>query len=196
MSGASVKGHGVSGVNNQTVAAGHLIPVTSIIPFDTTQITNKDNRSNPQAGDPCHPLPSHGHAPAIATSTGHRAHCLNAGGMGRQDYETETMVVAFSGRNRGDDGRGYDRPPNVTGEIAGTVDTVKPGNIAGPSVGVRRLTPKECERLQGFPDDWTLVPHGPKGKLAADGPRYKAIGNSMAVPVMRWIGKRIQEQHQ
>lgn len=54
---------------------------------------------------------------------------------------------------------------------------------------VRRLTPTECERLQGFPDDHTLVQH--RGKSAADGPRYKAIGNSMAVPVMRWIGKRI-----
>lgn len=54
---------------------------------------------------------------------------------------------------------------------------------------VRRLTPRECERLQGFPDDYTLIPW--RGKLAADGPRYKALGNSMAVPVMRWIGTRI-----
>ena len=54
---------------------------------------------------------------------------------------------------------------------------------------VRRLTPVECERLQGFPDDYTSVPH--RGKPAADGPRYKALGNSMAVPVMRWIGQRI-----
>jgi DNA (cytosine-5)-methyltransferase 1 len=54
---------------------------------------------------------------------------------------------------------------------------------------VRRLTPRECERLQGFPDDYTLIPH--RGKPAADGPRYKALGNSMAVPVMRWIGRRI-----
>jgi DNA (cytosine-5)-methyltransferase 1 len=54
---------------------------------------------------------------------------------------------------------------------------------------VRRLTPRECERLQGFPDDYTLIPY--RGKPAADGPRYKAIGNSMAVPVMRWIGERI-----
>ena len=54
---------------------------------------------------------------------------------------------------------------------------------------VRRLTPTECERLQGFPDDWTDVSH--RGKSAADGPRYKAVGNSMAVPVMRWIGERI-----
>ena len=54
---------------------------------------------------------------------------------------------------------------------------------------VRRLTPRECERLQGFPDDYTLVPH--RNKPAADGPRYKALGNSMAVPCMRWIGERI-----
>ena len=54
---------------------------------------------------------------------------------------------------------------------------------------VRRLTPRECERLQGFPDDYTLIPV--RGKPAADGPRYKALGNSMAVPVMNWIGRRI-----
>jgi DNA (cytosine-5)-methyltransferase 1 len=54
---------------------------------------------------------------------------------------------------------------------------------------VRRLTPRECERLQGFPDDWTAVPY--RSKSAADGPRYKALGNSMAVPVLRWIGERI-----
>lgn len=58
---------------------------------------------------------------------------------------------------------------------------------------VRRLTPRECERLQGFPDDWTLIPW--RGKPAADCPdshRYKAVGNSMAVPVMWYIGRRIQ----
>jgi DNA (cytosine-5)-methyltransferase 1 len=55
---------------------------------------------------------------------------------------------------------------------------------------VRRLTPRECERLQGFPDDYTDVPY--RGRRAKDGPRYKAIGNSMACNVMRWIGARIQ----
>lgn len=54
---------------------------------------------------------------------------------------------------------------------------------------VRRLTPLECERLQGFPDGWTDVPHN--GKPASDSARYKSLGNSMAVPVMRWIGERI-----
>lgn len=58
------------------------------------------------------------------------------------------------------------------------------------SMQVRRLTPRECERLQGFPDDYTFTPY--RNKPAADGPRYKALGNSMAVPVMRWIGQRIQ----
>jgi DNA (cytosine-5)-methyltransferase 1 len=59
---------------------------------------------------------------------------------------------------------------------------------------VRRLTPRECERLQGFPDDYTQIPY--RNKAAEDcpkGPRYKAMGNSMAVPVMSWIGKRISK---
>ena len=69
------------------------------------------------------------------------------------------------------------------------------GNMALPSgQGVRRLTPVECERLQGFGDNYTRIPW--RGKPASDcpdGPRYKALGNSMAVPVMRWIGGRIEE---
>lgn len=61
------------------------------------------------------------------------------------------------------------------------------------SVAVRRLTPVECERLQGFPDNFTAVPwRGKPADQCPDGPRYKALGNSMAVPVMRWIGERIQ----
>jgi DNA (cytosine-5)-methyltransferase 1 len=61
-------------------------------------------------------------------------------------------------------------------------------------MAVRRLTPRECERLQGFPDDYTQVEY--RGRLAADGPRYRALGNSMAVPVMRWIGQRIAAVHE
>lgn len=59
------------------------------------------------------------------------------------------------------------------------------------AMSVRRLTPRECERLQGFPDDYTLITY--RGKPAADGPRYRALGNSMAVPCMRWLGERIQQ---
>lgn len=78
-------------------------------------------------------------------------------------------------------------PHMVASEIADKPAEVNP-------MLVRRLTPLECERLQGFPDGHTLI--GWKGKPAEecpDGPRYKAIGNSMAVPVMRWLGERIEE---
>lgn len=78
------------------------------------------------------------------------------------------------------------------GEISPSMGTSKEvGAMIGSAV--RRLTPRECERLQGFPDEYTLVPF--RGKPAADGPRYKALGNSMAVPVMRWLGERIKLVH-
>jgi DNA (cytosine-5)-methyltransferase 1 len=64
-------------------------------------------------------------------------------------------------------------------------------NMVAQAMAVRRLTPTECERLQGFPDGYTDIQ--PNGKQTPDGPRYKALGNSMAVPVMHWIGKRIKE---
>ena len=65
--------------------------------------------------------------------------------------------------------------------------------LINASMAVRRLTPKECERLQGFPDSYTAIPWKNKpSDQCPDGPRYKALGNSMAVPVMRWIGERIQ----
>jgi DNA (cytosine-5)-methyltransferase 1 len=66
---------------------------------------------------------------------------------------------------------------------------VTPPVLYGTRMAVRRLTPVECERLQGFPDGWTAVVY--RGKQAADGPRYKALGNSMAVPCMAFLGRRI-----
>ena len=172
---------------------------------------------------------------------------LNAGGMGRQDWETETLIptngggfdVAHSLRGDGfdasEDGTGRGTPLVATAfahQAGGTQTTlgydpdsrtsptlakcqtpavtVSPsltaynmdsrspqseeqqhivGAVYKSSMQVRRLTPRECERLQGFPDDYTLVQH--RNKPAADGPRYKALGNSMAVPVMAWIGRRI-----
>jgi DNA (cytosine-5)-methyltransferase 1 len=72
------------------------------------------------------------------------------------------------------------------------------GSAAQGIGSVRRLTPRECERLQGFPDDYTLIASQSRPRLGVmqpptpDAPRYKALGNSMAVPCMRWIGERIQ----
>jgi site-specific DNA-cytosine methylase len=68
-------------------------------------------------------------------------------------------------------------------------------NVLIQSMAVRRLTPIECERLQGFPDGYTNIPWNKKPE-SPDGPRYKALGNSMAVPVMAWIGKRINQYEQ
>ena len=94
-------------------------------------------------------------------------------------------VVVHTVALRGREGGG-------TAELGGTVATALRASQGGGDKAyvlvdrVRRLTPVECERLQGFPDDWTRVGPTPK-----DGPRYKALGNSMAVPVMRWIGQGI-----
>jgi DNA (cytosine-5)-methyltransferase 1 len=91
---------------------------------------------------------------------------------------------------RGRDGGG-------TAELSGNVATALRSSQGGGDKphclhlsAVRRLTPREAERLMGFPDDYTLIPY--RNKPAKDAPRYKALGNSMAVPVMRWIGKRIE----
>jgi DNA (cytosine-5)-methyltransferase 1 len=93
-------------------------------------------------------------------------------------------AVAIRTANTGANGHG------VALDVAHTLDQAQGQAVATP-MAVRRLTPRECERLQGFPDDYTLITY--RNKPAADGPRYKALGNSMAVPVMRWIGRRIQE---
>lgn len=120
-----------------------------------------------------------GTANAILTPNGGR------GGIG-------VGAIAFDCKASGQNGFGV-------GEIASTMRSM--GHHGSHQNGgghqavmhgaaVRRLTPRECERLQGFPDDYTLI--NVRGKPAADGPRYKALGNSMAVPVMAWIGRRIQ----
>lgn len=93
-------------------------------------------------------------------------------------------------------------PYNCGGKAAGTcmtdgtAPTIRATKSGEPAVAcgyaVRRLMPTECERLQGFPDGWTDIQF--KGKPATDTARYKALGNSMPVPVMRWIGERIEEQ--
>lgn len=145
-------------------------------------------------GEPGDPAPSLSlsHPPAIA----YQCHGNNVGPMGtvRAGNQGITGGVPFVMAIQ--DGRAMDKAQNglgVNGDgTAYTCDTTGAQSVATHSA-VRRLTPRECERLQGFPDDWTLVPY--RGRPAADGPRYRAVGNSMAVPVMRWIGERIQMIH-
>jgi DNA (cytosine-5)-methyltransferase 1 len=101
----------------------------------------------------------------------------NAGGQ---------IAVAFSLQQLTSPGnRSNPKAGDPAPTLAGHLDEFAVASL----MAVRRLTPRECERLQGFPDDYTLVPY--RKKPAKDGPRYKALGNSMAVPVMAWIGQRI-----
>ena len=100
-------------------------------------------------------------------------------------HEGKSTNYVFSGQNSARAGLSLDA------DTSPTLSTTKQPSVSTQNV-VRRLTPTECERLQGFPDRWTDVPYRGK-EHAPDSPRYKALGNSMAVPVMAWIGRRIQQ---
>jgi len=109
-------------------------------------------------------------------------------GMGGVDIETKPVV--FGAQNSANQGL------SASTEVSPTLDTSKTPAVK-QNMKVRRLTPIECERLQGFPDDYTRIPYRNKeAEQCPDGTRYKAIGNSMAVPVMRWIGERIEKVRQ
>jgi DNA (cytosine-5)-methyltransferase 1 len=105
-----------------------------------------------------------------------------------------TAAVAFQERGRAD-GRSLE----IGGDVAYALTAPRGGgraqerNVLTPTMAVRRLTPVECERLQGFPDGYTAIPWRKKpASECPDGPRYNALGNSWAVPVVAWIGERIQ----
>lgn len=148
---------------------------TPIIAFDTTQITSAANRSNPQPGDPCHPISAGAHPPAITIPIDMRQ-------ASRGATMTNNRAPGSSGGAPGT-GIGED------GDPAPTLSTSHPV-AAFTGSAVRRLTPTECERLQGFPDGYTNIPW--RGKpTSPDGPRYKALGNSWAVPKFTWLGRRI-----
>ena len=193
--------HGHAMTTQQAVEAGHI--VTHPMAFDCKQ----DGRGAEDL------------APTLR-AMGHNASHANAGGqigvayafqprIGRSGRgQPSDVVPALGGASAGAGATSDSRPcvavslklDNGSAQPLGGVEvtpTIRQG--AGPNgtanvavyagYAVRRLTPRECERLQGFPDDYTLIQF--RGKPAADGPRYRALGNSMAVPVMRWIGRRI-----
>ena len=114
------------------------------------------------------------------SSTDGTTHALGCGSSGGQ--ASVAVAVALRGRDGGATAEVGDNVAFALRASSGGGD--KPHVLAAHAV--RRLTPIECERLQGFPDGWTDI-----GPGTPDGPRYKALGNSMAVPVMRWIGRQI-----
>lgn len=142
------------------------VATSEAVAFDTTQITSKANYSNPQPGDPCHPLAAGAHVPSIAWSIMPQ----NSG----KDYKARAVDVA--------------QPVMAGGPVGGN----QGGDYIQQAWQVRRLTPTECERLQSFPDGFTDITY--RGKPAADGPRYKALGNSWAKNNGAWIIGRIAER--
>ena len=123
--------------------------------FDTTQITSKENGSQPEFGKPCHTLNANAHVPCVATPD--VAHTLRAKANCAYREDTETYPVQ--------------------------------------NMVVRRLTPLECTRLQGYPDGWVDIGDwtDEKGKKHkdADSPKYKALGNSIALPFWEWMLRRM-----
>ena len=109
-------------------------------------------------------------------------------GMKQTNYVAQPIAAFKGGQGSGAGGIGYSE------HVAPTLSASDGGNRTPTllnKMAVRRLTPVECERLQGFPDNYTNIPWR-KADQSPDGPRYKALGNSMAVPVMAWIGRRIR----
>jgi DNA (cytosine-5)-methyltransferase 1 len=191
----ALRGEGFDAGEDGTGRGTPLVPIA----FDTTQITSKANRSVPKAGDPCHPLAAGAHAPCIAFSAKDHggdavdglSPTLRAGGFTGSHANAGVMpAIAFQPRFvRNDRGGPSEIAYPLTAE-AGRTGKGDSAQCVATNWAVRRLTPKECERLQGFPDGYTDVPWRKKN-WTPDGPRYKGLGNSMAVNVMRWIGRRI-----
>ena len=172
----------------------------SVLVFDRAQITSPNNRSTVGPDKPCPALHTFGEVPAV---------CYQMQGFGdyregdvassckQRDYKDSTDLVVSSVDCR-----------NFTegGEINGTLQAKESGgqslnlqNTVRTGMIVRRLTPMECERLQGYPDGWTDIGEwrDSKGKLrdSADSPRYKACGNSIALPFWDFLAKRISAQY-
>ena len=185
----------VSGAPSYTLTKHHSHAVAQPLPFDTTQITSPQNGNNPKAGDPCHPLAAGAHPPAICLmDQGGSAMTIEndmTGTLRRETHGHEPVVMQVVGFEENFHAiKETQIAPAMTTKGYGVTQNAGGLGIR-QAMAVRRLTPVECERLQGFPDGYTDIQ--PKGKATPDGPRYKALGNSMAVPVMAWIGKRIQE---
>ena len=172
----------------------------SVLVFDRAQITSPNNRSTVGPDKLCPTLHTFGEGPVV---------CYQMQGFGdyregdvasnckQRDYKDSTDLVVSSVDCR-----------NCTegGEINGTLQAKESGgnslnlnNTVRQNMVVRRLTPLECERLQGYPDGWTDIGewHDSKGKLRkpSDSPRYKALGNSIALPFWDFLAKRISAQY-
>ena len=188
---------GISRPGNAATEHETYIPMAPI-PYDLHQVTAPVNRQAREPGDPCHTLAKQNAHNAGIVSI--HPHCIgrkpNSGPQGKEylldgsaycmDSRGQPQAIAqpipFGVAEKQDVG-------HCLRSGASRADKHESTTYVAQQMAVRRLTPVECERLQGFPDNYTAIPW--RGKETPDGPRYKALGNSMAVPVMKWIGERI-----
>ena len=177
---------------------GNLV---QIIPYDLKQVTSKENHQlSRKVGDPCHTLAKENACGSAVVAIQGNLIGRDSGGPQGIGASDEGVMYTLTKA----DVHGVAQPiPIDTMNHIGRKDShsfgdFEPGapsytltkghsHAVATNMAVRRLTPVECERLQGFPDNYTNIKDN-----CPDGPRYKALGNSMAVPVMRWIGERIQ----
>jgi len=150
-------------LNGQDAFSGRIIPVQPI-PYDLLQVTHPLNAQNRSPGDPCHCRAKDNASSAPILETYPIQDCR----------EIEKKQNGLGIGNAGDP--------------AYTIDTTGAQGVAH-RMRVRRLTPLECERLMGFPSAWTDIPK--KHKRPVDGNRFKALGNSIAVNCLSWLGRRI-----
>ena len=181
------------------------------IPLAARSLLGKDNSSHQADKETYIPVAIQERAVSENLSNGPQGKGYQENIAYTLEARNKVQAVAFDMRGR--DGGAMPEGPHDTANIRAANGGSSRSYVASP-MAVRRLTPRECERLQGFPDDWTLISgqarkrleddmleylrasypdlsRAEAERLAKDGPRYKAIGNSMAVPVMRWIGERI-----
>lgn len=172
----------------------------AVVALDMTQITSKENGSQPEFGKPCHTLNANAHVPCVALDMTHACDVIR---------ECGEQVPALQARM----GTGGNQVPLTyqmngfgdyrAAEVASSCkqrDFKDSTDLAITHMVVRRLTPMECERLQGFPDGWTDIGDWVKTdkrgreikvKGSADSPRYKALGNSIALPFWDWMLRRM-----
>lgn len=194
---AALTAHGVGtcGADDNQGQAGHLV-------VDLAQVTSGDNRSNPQPGDP---------APSLAATSrpitfSPMSFDWQAGGASERTYihdstpqvrsltTSKTLAIAYplAMRGRADGAELELGEPDVYNALrAGDGGSSRQNGVLTPELAVRRLTPRECERLMGWPDDWTRWTAD--GIEIADSHRYRMCGNGVVSPVAEWIGRRIME---
>lgn len=177
--------------------------VPAVMCFDTTQITSVQNGSKPEYGKPCHTLNAKAHPPCIVFDMAHANDVIRECGevcptlQSRMGTGGNQVPLAY-GIGNGQ----ANEAANMTAERAQTLNTMHDTQACLTQYGnIRRLTPLECERLQGLPDGWTDIgawtdESGKVHKESSDSARYKALGNSIALPPWKWVLKRLCAQYE